>query len=202
MSSNNIDWTDVIKKEARGLNDYDLGEIQEVSNGMILTQRGIINKEIFSIPQSIVESYDGKVLRFRISEDEATSKYKKDFKGKPNEIHTDSTELEDKSSKFEAPKINTVIDNAIGDTMQEALTSPTAEEMEIEKKVEREQAALVDETSSKNYITEENPFSDEANTTQESQSDLDHDKQPKKSSNSNSKEDVTNPLKKEEAGIS
>ena len=63
---------------------------------------------------------------------------------------------------------------------------------------EREQAALVDETSSKNYITEENPFSDEANTTQESQSDLDHDKQPKKSSNSNSKEDVTNPLKKEE----
>jgi hypothetical protein len=196
--SSNIDWTDVIKKEARGLNDYDLGEIQEVSNGMILTQRGIVNKEIFNIPQSLVESYDGKVLRFRVSEDEATNKYKKHFKREPNEIRTDSTEL-DKSSKFEAPKIDTVIDNAIGDTLQEALTPPTAEEMEIDKKVDRERAALVDETNSRIVTIEENPLSYEVNSTQDTQSDLDQGEQPKKSTNS---KDVANPLKKEEAGIS
>lgn len=195
----NIDWTDIIKKEARGLNDYDLGEIQEVSNGMILTQRGIVNKEIFSIPQSLVESYDGKVLRFRVSEDEATNKYKKYFKREPNEIRTDSTELDDKSSKFEAPKIDTVIDNAIGDTLQEALTPPTAEEMEIDKKVDRERAALVDETNSRIVTTEENSLSYEVNSTQDTQSDLDQGEQPKKSRNS---KDVANPLKKEEAGIS
>ena len=29
MSGNlNINWSDLIKKEARGINDYDLGEIQ------------------------------------------------------------------------------------------------------------------------------------------------------------------------------
>ena len=77
--SSNIDWTDVIKKEARGYNDFDLGEVQEVSNGLILTQRGVGNKEIFSIPQSKVESYDDKVLRFAISEDEAMNKFMKRF---------------------------------------------------------------------------------------------------------------------------
>ena len=74
-----IDWNDVIKKEAKGNNDFDLGEVQEVSNGLILVQRGIGNKEIFSIPQYKVESYDGKVLKFAISEDEALNKYKKRF---------------------------------------------------------------------------------------------------------------------------
>ncbi len=74
-----IDWNDVIKKEAKGDNDFDLGEVQEVSNGLILVQRGIGNKEIFSIPQYKVESYDGKVLKFAISEDEALNKYKKSF---------------------------------------------------------------------------------------------------------------------------
>lgn len=198
--SSNIDWTDVIKKEARGLNDYDLGEIQEVSNGLILTQKGIVNKEIYSIPQSVVESYDGKVLRFRISEDEAISKYKKYFKRESDEIRTDSTELESKSSKFDAPKVETVIDSAVDDTLKEALTAPTAEEMGIEKKVERERAALVDETNSKISMNDDNPSSYEVNTAQDTQSYLDQDKQAKKLTNS--KEDVTNPLKKEEAGIS
>jgi hypothetical protein len=198
--SSNIDWTDVIKKEARGLNDYDLGEVQEVTNGLILTQKGIVNKEIFSIPQNVVVSYDGKVLRFRISEEEATSKYKKYFERDPNEISADSTELENKSPKFDTPKIDTVIDNAVDDTLEEALTPPTAEEMEIEKKVQRERAILVDETNSKIATTNENPSSYEANTAEDTQSDLDEDKQAGESTNS--KEDESNPLKKEEAGIS
>lgn len=42
--SSSIDWNDVIKKEARGSNEEDLGEVQELSNGYVLVQRGIINK--------------------------------------------------------------------------------------------------------------------------------------------------------------
>jgi hypothetical protein len=30
MSSENIEWDGVIKKEARGINDEDLGEVQEI----------------------------------------------------------------------------------------------------------------------------------------------------------------------------
>ncbi|MGD9674201.1 MAG: hypothetical protein AB7U98_12065 [Candidatus Nitrosocosmicus sp.] len=35
MLSNNRNWNDVIKKEARGLNDADLGEVQEVRQDFV-----------------------------------------------------------------------------------------------------------------------------------------------------------------------
>ena len=37
--SSTINWNDVIKKEARGLNDEDFGEVQDVSNGYVLVQK-------------------------------------------------------------------------------------------------------------------------------------------------------------------
>ena len=71
----NIDWNDVIKKEARGNGNEDLGEVQEVSPNYILLQKGLLNKEKFYIPKDLVESYDGDTLRFMISETEVKSKY-------------------------------------------------------------------------------------------------------------------------------
>ncbi len=65
-----IDWNDVIKKEARGINDEDLGEVQLVEDNHVLVQRGIINKEKFYIPKDQAESYDGDVLKFKFSEQE------------------------------------------------------------------------------------------------------------------------------------
>ena len=65
-----IDWNDVIKKEARGINDEDLGEVQLVEDNYVLVQKGIINKEKFYIPKDQAESYDGDVLKFKFSEQE------------------------------------------------------------------------------------------------------------------------------------
>jgi uncharacterized protein (TIGR02271 family) len=70
-----INWDEVIKKEARGKNDEDLGEVQEVGDTYVVVQKGLINKEKFYIPQDKVESYDGTVLRFKISEEDARSEY-------------------------------------------------------------------------------------------------------------------------------
>jgi uncharacterized protein (TIGR02271 family) len=70
MSSNNIEWNNVIKKEARGIDDEDLGEVQEVRGNYVLVQKGLINKEKFYIPKDQAESYDGDVLRFRFSKQE------------------------------------------------------------------------------------------------------------------------------------
>ena len=70
MSSNNIDWNDVIKKEAKGNNDEDFGEVQDIQGNYVLVQKGIINKEKFYIPKDQAESYDGDVLRFRISQED------------------------------------------------------------------------------------------------------------------------------------
>ena len=74
--SSNINWNDVIKKEARGINDANFGEVQEVTNGFVMTQKGSIDLETFGIPKERAESYDGSVLRFNVSEDKAFSKYR------------------------------------------------------------------------------------------------------------------------------
>jgi uncharacterized protein (TIGR02271 family) len=73
-----INWDDVIKKEARGINNEVLGEVQEVGDTYVLVQKGFINKEKFYVPQNEVESYDGNTLRFKLSEEEIKSKYSGD----------------------------------------------------------------------------------------------------------------------------
>src|ERR671932_1327552 len=78
-SSSSIDWSDVIKKEARSSNDEDLGEVQEVGENYVLVQRGLVNKDKFYIPKDQVESYDGDVLRFSISEEDAKSRFMGDY---------------------------------------------------------------------------------------------------------------------------
>lgn len=77
-NSNNIDWDDTVKKEARGINDADLGEVQDVGIDYVLVQKGIIDKDKFYIPKDRVKSYDGKVLRFNITEEESKT-YSNDF---------------------------------------------------------------------------------------------------------------------------
>ena len=82
--SSSIDWNNTIKKEARGVNNEDLGEVQEVADDYVLVQRGLINKEKFYIPQSEAESYDGFIVIFRISEEEIINKYKSDLPPPPS----------------------------------------------------------------------------------------------------------------------
>ena len=81
--SSKIDWNEVIKKEVRGINDEDLGEVQDVSNGYVLVQKGILNKEKFFIPQDKAESFDGKILRFNISKEEVSNNYRRDMYPEP-----------------------------------------------------------------------------------------------------------------------
>ena len=76
--NNKIDWNDVIKKEARGSEDEDLGEVKETSQDYVLVQKGMINKEKFYIPKNMVESYDGSVLRFNLSKEEVKNRYMRD----------------------------------------------------------------------------------------------------------------------------
>ena len=66
-----IDWKNVIKKEARGINDFDLGEVQEVSGEQVITKKGIVDKDKFYLPKSKVNSFDGDKLRFEVTKEEA-----------------------------------------------------------------------------------------------------------------------------------
>jgi uncharacterized protein (TIGR02271 family) len=69
MSTESIAWDDVIKKEAQGApDDSDFGEVQEVGQHYVLTQKGIMNKERFYVPKYLVQGYDGSTLWFNASE--------------------------------------------------------------------------------------------------------------------------------------
>jgi uncharacterized protein (TIGR02271 family) len=73
-----INWDEVIKKEARGKNDEDLGEVQEIGDSYVLTQKGMVSKDKFYIPKYLVEGYDDDKLFFRITEEEAKNSFVRD----------------------------------------------------------------------------------------------------------------------------
>ena len=198
----NIDWVDVIKKEARGLNDADFGEVQEVSNGLVLTQRGIVNKELFSFPQSAVDSYDGMVLKFNISEIEAIEKYKKLFEPRPVEVGTGSdTKLDIFTTTADSTKIEGIIDEAVDDTLRDELIQPTTEEadLEIEKKVVKEAAVLNKETDVENKIIDSTISEEQIPLENTLKSTMNKNEKSSKLLTEENEEET--PLKKEEAGI-
>ena len=69
--SSNINWDEVINKKARGIDDYDLGEVQEVQDNVVVTQKGIIDKDRFYLTKRLVDRFDGLYLWFNITEVEA-----------------------------------------------------------------------------------------------------------------------------------
>ena len=68
---------EIIKKEARGLGDTDLGEVQEVTGEFIVTQKGTVDKESYYIPKNLVDHFDGSTVFFTVTEEEV-KQYKRD----------------------------------------------------------------------------------------------------------------------------
>jgi hypothetical protein len=75
--STTFNLQEIIKKEARGLGDADLGEVQEVTGEFIVTQKGTIDKDVFYIPKNLVDHFDGSTVFFTVTEEEA-KQYKRD----------------------------------------------------------------------------------------------------------------------------
>jgi uncharacterized protein (TIGR02271 family) len=71
-SDSNIDWNNVIKKEAIGIGGADLGQVHEVEDTYLILQKGLVDKKWFRIPRSLVENFDGIVLRLKVNESELT----------------------------------------------------------------------------------------------------------------------------------
>ena len=71
----NIDWNEIINKEARGIDDADFGKVQSVESEYVSTQKGIFNKEFFSFPKNLVQNYDGYKVLFKVTEEEARTSY-------------------------------------------------------------------------------------------------------------------------------
>jgi uncharacterized protein (TIGR02271 family) len=182
--SSNIDWDDTIKKEARGSNDEDLGEVQEVSDGYVLVQRGLINKEKFYIPQDQAESYDGAVLTFRVSEDEILNKYKRDS------VPSSSFDTDNKSNSIQQPKAAD-----LGRESKDTKVPLTAEKIEVSKDTRESQTTITKEPTTETK-TVQVPLTHEEVTIETRPPSGDTEAQTPVSS----KEDITIPVKKEEIG--
>jgi len=47
-------WDELLKKEATGIDDCDLGEVQQIETEVIVTEKGIINKKRYCIPKNLI----------------------------------------------------------------------------------------------------------------------------------------------------
>ena len=142
--SSNIDWNDVIKKEARGLNDADFGEVQEVTTDFVITQKGLIDIETFGIPKEKAESYDGSVLRFNVSEDEAFSKYRGEA-GEGGEIEDDAVERpsQEKENSFTG-EVETPLQSTKDIETEESTTALIVEErVDVSTRTEEDTATII-----------------------------------------------------------
>ena len=177
-----LDWNEIIKKEARSLDDANLGKVQEINETSIIIEKGTKNREKFYIPRSIPHAYNGSVILLDITEDEAKKKFMTD----PS-MPTPSTER----SKVLPREEN-----------GETIIPLTEERLEVSKKETMEEATLIKEsvketktievqlTHEELIIEKRKPSSSRGNTTTEEEQ-----KQIQ------SKTEITIPLKKEEVVI-
>jgi hypothetical protein len=73
-------WSDILKKEATGIDDCDLGEVQRIATDFIVTEKGIINKKRYCIPKNLIAGFDGHILYFRIMKSESKRFRRDDLK--------------------------------------------------------------------------------------------------------------------------
>jgi hypothetical protein len=71
MSRTSINWDKVIGKKARGLDNADLGEVQEVLRGIVVTEKELEDRNKFYFPQALVDRFDGDFLLLNVSRLEA-----------------------------------------------------------------------------------------------------------------------------------
>ena len=121
-----LDWNEIIKKEARSLDDVNLGKVQEINETSFIIEKGTKNREKFYIPRSIPHAYNGSVILLDITEDEAKKKFMTD-----TSMPTPSTE-ESKALPRE--------ENG------ETIIPLTEERLEVSKKETMEGATLIKES--------------------------------------------------------
>ena len=142
MKSNDFPWKETLKKEARGIDDADFGEIQSVDPEYVITQKGIIDKEIFSFPTNLVQEYDGNRVLFKVTEEEARNSYLQ-----PQNVD-EQDEFSDSEIKTETSTATTTNDDDDDDSLsntkeeneKEEVIPLMSEELDVTKRV------VVDET--------------------------------------------------------
>jgi uncharacterized protein (TIGR02271 family) len=173
MSSNDFPWKETIKKEARGIDDADFGEIQSVDPEYVITQKGIIDKEFFSFPVNLVQDYDGNRVLFKVTEEEARNSYmqsqnvdldRDDFSN--NEIETETSTTNDydslsntKEKEEVIPLMSEKLDVTKREFVDETVITkkPVKETKTIEVQLIREEIESIDRRPPSGVTEAQNP---------------------------------------------
>ncbi len=67
-----------MKKEARGLDAFDLGEVHAVEPHYVKTQKGMLKRETFYLPRDLAEAFDGSTLWFRVAPGQAEAEFRRE----------------------------------------------------------------------------------------------------------------------------
>ena len=147
-TNTNIPWDEVIKKEARGIDDYNLGKVQEVTSEYVLTQKGLVNTRWFQIPKRLAQEFDGDKLVFKIIRDEAKNLYEKEV-----------SPVDSEESETTVPLIEERLEPRKKEVVEEAtiVKEPVKENKEVEISLTHEELVLERKPLSEPRPTEENP---------------------------------------------
>jgi uncharacterized protein (TIGR02271 family) len=146
--SDEIPWNKIIKKEARGIDNADFGEIKSVYPDHVITQKGIIDKEIFSFPTNLVQGDDGDRVWFKVTEEEARNSY----------MQSQNVNLLDQGdSSTKNIETETTYDKSLSNTKTEEEVIPLmAEKLDIAK-TEVEDEVIITKEPVKDTKTEQIP---------------------------------------------
>ncbi|MGB8158954.1 MAG: YsnF/AvaK domain-containing protein [Nitrososphaeraceae archaeon] len=146
-----IPWDEIIKKEARGIDDADLGEVQQVNSDYVVTQKGILEKEWFHIPRNLVTSYDGNKLIFRVTKEEAETSYLR------NERPAEA--VEDDDSETHIPMVEERLEPTTKVVIEQAtiVKEPIKETKTIEVPLTHEELVIERKTVEDYRLTDEKP---------------------------------------------
>lgn len=158
VQQKSIDWDDTIKKEARGKNDEDLGEVNGIGRTYVMTQKGMFDKEKFYIPKYLVEGYDGNIVRFKVTEEEARNSFLRDTEPTSDEYSRYKTANTLTDIETRIPIIEERLDIAKRQYAQEATITkePVTETKTVEVPLTHEEVT-VERRSPSGRVTTETP---------------------------------------------
>ena len=133
-SSARIPWDEVIKKEARGTDNYDLGEVQLVTSEDVITEKGIVSTKWYQIPKRVAVEFDGNKLVLKITEEEAELLYAR--ADSPPELDEEESETAPLVEERVEPQKKEVIDEAT------IVKEPVIETKQMDVSLTHEELAL------------------------------------------------------------
>ena len=149
-NNGNIRWDEVTKKEARGIDDYDLGEIQQVTSEYVLTQKGLVNMKWFEIPKRLAQEFDGNKLVLKVTEEDAKNLYIK---------HESPLDDETEESESTAPLVEERLEPQKKEVIEEAtiVKEPVKETKEMDVSLTHEELVLERKPVTESTSTDEKP---------------------------------------------